>query len=326
MESPEIIPPRHCMIHNHAHPIFSTRDGINSPQTDWGEHMELFVITLTTGLCVGIIYGLVGLSFTAIFNVSKVINFSQGSLAMLGAFVGHLLVFNAKVPLPLGIVLCMAIPAICGMGVNQFFAEPLLKRHVSEVTIFLATLAGALIIEGLIGGYTSFAYFKTKLVFGKEPITLGMVMISRQYVAIIIAAAVLCSGYWFLLNKTKIGLGIKATGIDPDMASLAGIRLSRIRMVAWIVSAGITGVAGFLVAPLIYATPLMGLPTVVDGFIAAIVGGFGNPLAAMLGGVILGLLRQFFTGYVSAGLGDLFVFIALLITLAFRPHGIIRVR
>jgi len=288
--------------------------------------MELFVITVTTGICIGVIYGLVGLSFTAIYNASKIVNFSQGVLAMVGAFVGHLFVFNAKVPLYLGVVLCMAIPAICGLWVNRFFSEPLLKRNVPLVTTFLATLAGALIIEGLVGGYTHFAYFETRFVFGKEPVTFGLFRISRQYLAIIIAAAVLCIGYWFLLNKTKIGLGINATGIDPDMASLVGINLSRTRMLAWAISCGITGIAGFLVAPLILATPLMGLPVVVDGFIAAIIGGFGNPLAAVLGGIILGLLRYFFIGYISAGLGDLCVFIALLLTLALRPQGIIRVR
>lgn len=288
--------------------------------------MELFVITLTTGICVGVIYGLVGLSFTAIFNASRVINFSQGSLAMLGGFIGHLLVFNGKVPLPLGVFLCMAIPVICGVGVNRFFSEPLLKRHVSIVSTVLATLAAALIIEGLVGGYTHFAYFETRFVFGKEPLRLGLFMISRQYVAILIAAGALCAGYWFLLNKTKMGLGIRATGIDPDMASLTGVKLGRTRMIAWIISSGITGVAGFLIAPLIHATPLMGLPVVVDGFIAAIIGGFGNPSAALLGGLIVGLLRQFFTGYISAGLGHLFVFFVLLLTLALRPEGIWRPR
>jgi branched-chain amino acid transport system permease protein len=122
-----------------------------------------------------------------------------------------------------------------------------------------------------------------------------------------------------------MGLGIRATGTDAYMAALAGMKLTRTRMLAWALSAGITGIAGFLVAPLMLSSPLMGLPVVVNGFIAAIIGGFGNPLAAVVGGVVLGLLIQFFTGYISAGFGELLVFIALILVLAFRPQGIMGV-
>jgi branched-chain amino acid transport system permease protein len=107
------------------------------------------------------------------------------------------------------------------------------------------------------------------------------------------------------------------------MAALLGIRLTNTRMLAWCISAGITGIAGFLIAPLMLSSALMGLPVVVNGFIAAIIGGFGKPMAAVLGGIILGLMIQFFTGYVSSGLGEVLVFIALIVVLAFRPQGIL---
>ena len=93
-------------------------------------------------------------------------------------------------------------------------------------------------------------------------------------------------------------------------------------MLAWCISAGITGIAGFMIAPLTLSSALMGFPIVVNGFIAAIIGGFGKPMAAVLGGVVLGLLVQFFTGYISAGFGELLVFIALIFVLAFKPQGI----
>jgi branched-chain amino acid transport system permease protein len=284
--------------------------------------MELFIITLVAGVCTGALYGLVGLGFMAVYNASKVINFSQGALAMIGGFVGYLLVFNAKVPLPLGIGLVIVIPIICAMGINLFLAEPLVKRNVPPTTVMLATLGGTLVLEGATGICSRFCWFRTSFVFGMKPMVWGLFRISPQYIAVLIATAVLCIGYWLLLNKTKMGLGIRATGNDSYMAGLVGIKLGRTRMLAWGISAGITGVAGFLIAPLMLSSALMGLPVVVNGFIAAIIGGFGNPLAAVVGGIILGLLTQFFTGYISAGFGELLVFIALIFVLAFRPEGI----
>lgn len=284
--------------------------------------MELFIITLIAGVCTGVLYGLIGLGFMAVYNASKVINFSQGALGMMGAFVGYLLVFNAKVPLPLGIALVIVIPIICALGINLFLAEPLVKRNVPPTTVMLATLGGTLVLEGATGICTRFCWFKTSFVFGREALTWGMVRISPQYAAILIATAVLCIGYWLLLNKTKIGLGIRAAGADSYMAGLVGIKLTRTRMLAWSISAGITGIAGFLIAPLMLSSALMGLPVVVNGFIAAIIGGFGKPMAAVVGGIVLGLLMQFFTGYISAGFGELLVFIALIFVLAFRPVGI----
>lgn len=284
--------------------------------------MELFIVTLIAGICTGVLYGLVGLSFMAVYNASKVINFAQGALAMMGGFVGYLLVFNNKISLPLGMVLVILVPIICALGINYFLAEPLVKRNVPFITILLATLGASFVIEGGAGWYTHFGWFKTSFVFGSTPLTWGLVRISPQYVAILIATVILCFGYWLLLNKTKMGLGIRATGTDAYMAALVGIKLKRTRMLAWCISAGITGIAGFMIAPLILSSALMGLPIVVNGFIAAIIGGFGKPMAAVVGGIVLGLLVQFFTGYISAGFGEILVFIALVFVLAFRPQGI----
>jgi branched-chain amino acid transport system permease protein len=284
--------------------------------------MELFIVTLIAGFCTGVLYGLVGLSFMAVYNASKVINFAQGALAMMGGFVGYLLVFNEKIPLTIGMVLVIVVPIICAIGINYFLAEPLVKRKVPIITIMLATLGASLVLEGGAGWYTHFGWFKTSFVFGRKPIVWGLVRISPQYLVVLIATAILCLGYWLLLNKTNMGLGIRATGNDPHMASLVGIKLRRTRMLAWCISAGITGIAGFMIAPLTLSSALMGFPIVVNGFIAAIIGGFGKPMAAVLGGVVLGLLVQFFTGYISAGFGELLVFIALIFVLAFKPQGI----
>lgn len=284
--------------------------------------MDYFLTTLISGICLGAIFGFIGLAFTSIFNASRVINFAQGDIGMLGAFAGYLLIFTGAVPLFLGLLGVLFLPIIAGIGINYFCAEPLVKRKAGIISPILATLGASLIITGVVGAYTDFSYFKTRFIFGINPLNFGLFRLSTQYAAIIIAVSVLTFAYWFMLNKTNVGLAIKAVGIEDDMSSLLGIKLGRIRLLAWCISSVISGLAGFMIAPLILPSALMGFFLVVNGFIAGVFGGFGKPLAPLVGGIILGLLLQFFTGYISAGQGELLMFIALLVTLKFRPYGI----
>jgi branched-chain amino acid transport system permease protein len=155
-----------------------------------------------------------------------------------------------------------------------------------------------------------------------KPIVLAKLRITPQYAAIIVATGVLSFAYWWFINKTYVGLGLRAVGINSDMANLVGINPRLSRMLTWAISSMISGIAGFLIAPLITPTAHMGLPVVVNGFIAAVIGGFGYPLAAVSGGIALGMLVQFFTAYISGGYAQLVMFVVLLVVLAVRPRGI----
>jgi len=283
--------------------------------------MEYFLLTLVTGISMGCTFGLVGLAFTAIFNASRVINFANGDLAVVGAFAASLFVFSGKAHPVIGFLAVLALPMMAGLLIN-WLVEPSVKRKAPIINSILITMGGGLIIVGLIGIYTNFSYFNTRYVFGTKPLLLGGIRISPQYAAILVATAVLSLAYWLFLNKTALGLALRALGINADMASLVGINTMTYRMLTWASSSIISGIAGFLIAPLIVPTALMGLPVVVNGFIAAVIGGFGYPLAAVTGGIILGLLIQFFSAYVHGGMAQLVVFPVLLVVLVFRPTGI----
>jgi branched-chain amino acid transport system permease protein len=283
--------------------------------------MEYFLLTLVTGVSMGCTFGLVGLAFTAIFNASRVINFANGDLAVVGAFAASLFVFSGKAHPVIGFLAVLALPMVAGLLIN-WLVEPSVKRKAPIINSILITMGGGLIIVGLIGIYTNFSYFNTGYVFGTKPLLLGGIRISPQYAAILVATAALSLAYWLFLNKTALGLALRALGINADMASLVGINTTTYRMLTWASSSIISGIAGFLIAPLIVPTALMGLPVVVNGFIAAVIGGFGYPLAAVTGGIVLGLLIQFFSAYVHGGMAQLVVFPVLLVVLVFRPTGI----
>lgn len=284
--------------------------------------MELFFITLVTGIAVGCTFGLVGLAFTAIFNASKIINFANGDLAMVGAFAGAVFLFPREIHPAIGFFGVLAMSIIAGLCIHQL-TEPSVKRGAPLINTILITLGAGLILSGSVGLYTKFGYFRDAFLFGTQPFVLGAMRISPQYTAIIVTTALLSLAYWFLLYRTHLGLTLRALGINSDMASLSGINAVTHRGLTWGISAAISGIAGFLIAPLMVPSALMGLPLVINGFIAAVVGGLGNPLAAIIGGIVVGLLLQFFSAYVSAGNAQFTMFLLLLTVLMVRPKGIL---
>ena len=283
--------------------------------------MEYFLLTLITGFCSGCTFGLVGLAFTAIFNASKIINFGNGDLAVVGAFAGALFVFSGKVHPIAGVVGILVMSVAAGIFL-YLLTEPTVRKKAPVINSILITLGGGLIASGSIGIHTKFLYFRTGFIFGFEPFVLGPVRISPQYISIMVTTAVLAFSYWFLLNKTYLGMGLRALGINSDMANLVGINDRLGRALTWGISSGISGIAGFLLAPLTLPSALMGMPLVINGFIAAVIGGFGYPLAAVTGGIALGLFVQFFTAYISPGFAQLIMFLVLMVVLIFRPTGI----
>jgi branched-chain amino acid transport system permease protein len=286
--------------------------------------MERFIIVLIGGIGVGCMYGFVGLTFSAIFNCSKILNFALGDMAMLGALVGSALIFSGALPLPVGLLVVVAVPVAVGLAVNYIFAEPMIKRKASLAMTMMATVAAGFIISSITGLITNYSFFPTKLIFGSDPIILGLARISPQNVVIIITTLVLTLAYWLFLNKTRLGMGVKIAGFDADMAKLVGVNLSMVRLIAWLISGIITGLVGFLLAPLGLASAQMGFDLVFFGFIAAILGGLGNPLGALVGGLILGVTSSLFAAYVSGGYVQLVVFTMLLILLAVKPEGVLR--
>jgi branched-chain amino acid transport system permease protein len=107
------------------------------------------------------------------------------------------------------------------------------------------------------------------------------------------------------------------------MASLLGVNLSRVRLLTWVISAGISGIAGFLVAPLGIPSAFAGAALLLNGFIAAVFGGFGDPYRTLAGGVILGVVASFFGTYVSSAHAELLMFGVMFVTLAVRPAGLL---
>jgi branched-chain amino acid transport system permease protein len=159
--------------------------------------------------------------------------------------------------------------------------------------------------------------------FSLEPMTLGILITNSQQLAIIALFVVFLLLTWFILYRTSFGLCVRATGVNPRVALLMGIRSERIVMFSFLFSALVSGMSGILVGPILGGQIGMGLLLTVKGFMAAILGGLGSPFAAAAGGLAIGMMESLMAGYGTSLYAEPAIFLLILLVLFVRPYGLL---
>jgi branched-chain amino acid transport system permease protein len=284
---------------------------------------ELVAQSIVSGLAVGCIYGLIGIGFCVIYNASGIVNFAQGAFVMLGGMLAFAALNHYGVPLPLaGLFAVLTVTAI-GIVLERVVVRPLWNRQSTVFVMILATLAAQIVIERL-----------TLLVAGDQPRTLPMftdhpplrlagLAISFQFLWIVACAALAIVLLSWFLSATKTGKAMRACSINPEAAALQGIPVSRMLALAFAFSAGLGALAGVLITPTQYTAFNVGVPYAISGFIAAIVGGFGRPLGALAGGILLGIAQALAIVFLGAAFKTVSALSILLLFLFFRPTGLL---
>ncbi|MGJ5180645.1 branched-chain amino acid ABC transporter permease [Bradyrhizobium oligotrophicum] len=281
--------------------------------------MDLVLQLLFTGIGIGAVYALVALGFVLIFRATNVVNFAQGEFSMVAAY---LMVVCIEMGLPywLSFVLALAGMALLGVVFNLGVYYPL--RHRTYLPVIIATIGASILLANSV-----------LAIYGPQPqvlqgwfetpgIQLGPVYLDSQYLLIIVVTiALVIFNYWFF-EHTMLGKKLQATSQDKEMASLLGISVSTMIMITFIYSAVLGGLAGILVAPILFVSIQMGSTIALKAFAATIIGGFGDVTGAIIGGLALGVIETFGAAYVSVPYKDGFAFLVLVAFLVFRPQGI----
>jgi branched-chain amino acid transport system permease protein len=274
------------------------------------------------GLSLGSLFGLVGLAYTVIINATQLVNFGQGDFAMVGVAVCWALLSKVGLPLWAAFPLAIAAGGAMGFVTNAAIVTPLLNKDVHPFYPILGTMSVGTIAAGLVGVLTGFYWMPINHFFGDEPWKLSGVPVDSQGVLIIASTAAIVAAYWYLLHKTRLGLALRATGFNREVSLLAGIQVSKMASLSFVISGMIAAVAGVLSAPLSAFTASDGLVLGINGFIALIVGGWGNPYAAVLGGIFVGMIRALIVGYISSAHAELATFMVLMVVLTLKPNGL----
>lgn len=282
--------------------------------------MGIALQLLFTGLGVGSIYALVALGFVLIFRAANVVNFAQGDFAMLGAFSMVVLAIDLGLPYWLSILLTLAAMIAFGALFNLGVYFPL--RHRSFLPVIISTIGASILLEnGVLATYGPRPQTLPGL-FASQGFSIGPVFFDSQYLLILGVTVVMVGLQYLFFERTLIGKKMQATSQDKEMASLLGIPVALMIMLTFIYSAVLGGLAGILVAPILFVSVGMGSSIALKAFAASIIGGFGDVTGAIVGGLALGVVETFGAAYISVPYKDAFAFLVLFVFLLFRPQGI----
>ena len=276
---------------------------------------------VVTGITVGSIYAMVALGFSIIYNVTEIINFAQGEFVMLGGMV--MVAVQMSLGLPLWLAFPATVAAVTGIGIlmDRLAIRPI--RRPTVMTLIIATIAASIILKGAAMIVWGKDPLDLPAFSGRSPILLFGAVIQPQYFWVIGFMLLTVIGLTLFFNRSIIGKAMSACAVNPDAASLVGINVKRMILLAFALSAAIGAVAGIVVTPVALMEYDRGAMLAVKAFGAAILGGLGSFPGAILGGLIMGVIESLGAGLISSGYKDAFALIVLLAVLFFKPSGIL---
>ena len=282
----------------------------------------LLLSALISGIGLGSMYGLMALGFYVTYSVSGTVNFAQGSSMMLGAVLTFALTRSLGMPMPVAILCALLICAAYGLIVEFIAVRPFVSRG-SDAWL-MATVALGIVLDNIV-----------MFTFGKEPRSLpsplaqssleiggvGLGVYPLQALIPIVGLA-LAGGLYFLSERTKWGVAMRAVSQNRDAARLMGIPIRRVVAIAYAVSTLLAGIAGILIAPLFNVHSDMGTLFGLKAFAVAILGGITSAWGVMVAGLLFGVAEALVTTLLGSGYTQIITFALVIAALAWRPNGL----
>jgi branched-chain amino acid transport system permease protein len=272
-----------------------------------------------SGLSIGSIYALVALALAIPFKASGVVNFAQGEMVTLGAYIGLVLSDTFGLPFLVLVPLALLFAALCGALVERLIIRPILTAP--EFTVVIATFAVGLIIKAAIRIHWQDNVFSLDAPYTGPPILLGPVRLNPAYLVVIATTLAVVVAVSLFFKGARFGKAMRATAINQTAAQLMGVNVAAVFASAWALAAAIGALAGLLLAPIIGITPEIG-HLILKGLIAAVIGGFTSLGGAVAGGLLLGLLETYAGAFFGATFKNIVPFCILIALLLLRPHGL----
>lgn len=309
------------------------------------QFIDQFWPSTVDGLALGSIYALIALGYTMVYGVLRLINFAHSEIFMIGTMAA-LAVLHAITP-PLlsgfalvGMVLLLAVVAAPVAGVSAMALEyvayrPLRRRGASRLAALISAIGASIFLQQLFARLIIPKYFGLPKEKGALPIQghfvqrfevvhIGNLVINNDVLVVIVGGLLMMVALDLVVNRTRLGRGIRATAQDPETAVLMGVNIDRIVTATFLIGGVMAGVAAALYMMRFEETNyFVGFLLSIKAFTAAVLGGIGNLRGALVGGLVLGLLELYGSSIFGSEWRDVVAFSILVLVLMFRPTGIL---
>ena len=292
---------------------------------------------LVFGLALGTVYGLIALGYTMVYGVLQMINFAHGEVFMIGAYIGWsvfavLIDWSVGGLHPLWVLPVLLAPAmlLCGglgMTLERLAYRPLYMRGATRLGPLISAVGASIFLQNfvMLTMGARMKVYMTNLVFPRTwRFNILGVNVSALVIVIVVVSLLLMWGLVALIQRTSLGRAIRAVSEDREMATALGIDANRVVGLTFFLGSALAGAAGVLVG--LYYTQIdfvMGYSAGLKAFTAAVLGGIGNIKGAMLGGLLLGVIESVASTFINPAFKDVVAFAVLILTLVFKPEGIL---
>jgi len=284
--------------------------------------LDAVLTQLLMGLTVGVNLVLVATGLTLVFGMMGVINFAHSALFMLGAYVG-LVAAGRTGSFWIGLAVAPPVIGVLGAAVERWLLRPLRERYpLSHLLPLLLTFGLSLFFEGsakVIWGADILSLGKPAALGGA--VSLGRITFPTYWLFALAAAAALAAAVWLVVERTSLGLSIRAATQDPEMAAVLGVNVYRLNTIVFALGSGLAAAAGVILGAMTSISPQMGAGIVLDAFIAIVIGGLGSFTGAIVGSLLLGQVQSFGVALLPAFHTPL-VFLVMAVVLVLRPSGL----
>jgi branched-chain amino acid transport system permease protein len=301
--------------------------------------MDILLQQLINGITLGSVYALVALGYTMVYGIIGLINFAHGELVMVGALtaisvIKALLAAGLGLPpavlLMAGLLVAMPLCMLIGYTMERVAYRPL--RRAPRLAPLITAIGVSIVLQNLAMLVWGRSYFSFPEIASITTYHVAGAVVTGQQILIVTLAAGLMAGLVFIVNRTRLGLAMRATAENTQVAALMGVDANRVIVAAFLLGAALAAIAGLMVSAYYgIAHYYMGFMLGLKAFTAAVLGGIGNIAGAMLGGLLLGVIESLGAGYIGDLTGgflgsnyqDVFAFFVLVIVLTIRPSGLL---
>jgi branched-chain amino acid transport system permease protein len=280
-----------------------------------------FIDLTLSGISTGAIYAAVALALVLIWRATRIVNFAQGGMLMITTFIASSAI-NASGSYWLGFAVALASGLALGAVVERVLMRPV--ESAPPINAVILTLGLLILLQataGMIWGNTPRSFPAAFSIRGYD-IGGTRVLFSPNDTFTVLVVLGVALGLAVLFRSTSLGLRMRAAAFEPEVARLLGVRVGRMFTVGWALAALAGSLAGVLVAPQVFLGPNNFDPILIFAFTAAVLGGLDSPLGAVVGGLILGLVLSYVSGYEGSALVTLASLVILVGVLMIRPSGL----